>query len=374
MTAPDRLTRLSVKSFRRLADVDVPLGPLNVVVGPNGAGKTSVLAVLDVIASSARGHLTNWLSAHGGLSNVITRGAAGALSLDQIRGTLCYHLTLRALGTRHAVAAEQLVSGDNIFIATSSSGEVIAADVNGDLKSVADTHDETVLSRSSLQVHATTKGIRRALASASLFSCSHLDLRANTPLRLPQQVKPDVLPSESGDNLVSCLHSLRELHPESFATLSETLAAAYRDFQELRFPAVANGVLALGWKDRTYKGVFNAHELSDGMLRFLWLVTILHSPELPALLMLDEPETSLHPDLLRLLVDLLREASQRSQIIVATQSESLVRFLRPEEVLILDVQEEGVSLRRADELGLDAWLQEYSLEELWRQNRLGGRA
>lgn len=156
--------------------------------------------------------------------------------------------------------------------------------------------------------------------------------------------------------------------------MSETLAAAYRDFQELRFPAVANGVLALGWKDRTYKGVFNAHELSDGMLRFLWLVTILHSPELPALLMLDEPETSLHPDLLRLLVDLLREASQRSQIIVATQSESLVRFLRPEEVLILDVQEEGVSLRRADELGLDAWLQEYSLEELWRQNRLGGRA
>jgi predicted ATPase len=114
--------------------------------------------------------------------------------------------------------------------------------------------------------------------------------------------------------------------------------------------------------------------LSEGTLRFLWLATLLQSPGLTALTLLDEPEVSLHPDLLNLLADLLREASSRTQLVVATHSDRLIRFLQPKEVLLLDSNDDGMStLTWADQLDLDAWLKDYSLDELWSNGRLGAR-
>ena len=77
------------------------------------------------------------------------------------------------------------------------------------------------------------------------------------------------------------------------------------------------------------------HQLSEGTLRFLWLATLLGSRDLPPIVLLDEPEVSLHPAMQNLLVELMREASARSQIIVATHSDRLVNFLRPEELLVV---------------------------------------
>jgi predicted ATPase len=74
---------------------------------------------------------------------------------------------------------------------------------------------------------------------------------------------------------------------------------------------VAAGTLAMTWKEKTSKSPFYMHQLSEGILRFLWLTTLLQSPGLTAVTMIDEPEVSLHPELLSLLADLLREASQR---------------------------------------------------------------
>ena len=116
------------------------------------------------------------------------------------------------------------------------------------------------------------------------------------------------------------------------------------------------------------------HQLSEGILRFLWLVTLLHSPGLTAVTLIDEPEVSLHPELLSLLADLMREASSRTQLVVATHSDRFVRFLRPEEVIALNVSDEGVaSLTWADQLDLDAWMDDYTLDEVWRMGRMGAR-
>ena len=90
--------------------------------------------------------------------------------------------------------------------------------------------------------------------------------------------------------------------------------------------------------------------------------------------LLNEPEVSLHPQLLSLLADQLREASLRTQIVVATHSDTLLRFLQPSEVVVLDATEDGMTtLTRADELDLEEWLHEYSLDELWRNGRMGAR-
>lgn len=115
-------------------------------------------------------------------------------------------------------------------------------------------------------------------------------------------------------------------------------------------------------------------ELSEGTLRFLCPVTLLQSPGLTRVTLIDEPEVSLHPELLMLLAELMREASSRTQLIVATHADRLVRFLRPDEVVALDLNEDGMATATwADQLDLEAWLQEYTLDEIWRLGRMGAR-
>jgi predicted ATPase len=216
------------------------------------------------------------------------------------------------------------------------------------------------------------ENLRRRLASCVFYG--PLDVSPKAPVRLPQPLRPATLPGAHGEDLVSCLYSLRETDRDRFEVLEDTLSAAFSDFERLDFPPVAAGVLAMTWKDRNYSKPIYMHQLSEGTLRFMWLATLLLSRDLPTITLIDEPEVSLHPELLSLLVDLMREASQRTQLIVATHSDRLIRFLKPDEVLVADMHDGEATLSWGSEMDLEHWLADYSLDELWQMGRLGGRA
>src|SRR5262249_55102363 len=193
-------------------------------------------------------------------------------------------------------------------------------------------------------------------------------------VRLPQPLRPATLPGRDGEDLVSCLFYLRETDRERFEAIEDTLRAAFPSFERLDFPPVAAGTLRVTWKKSKFTPPLYMYQLSEGTLRFLWLTTLLQSPGLTAVTLLDEPEVSLHPELLNLLAGLLHEASERTQVIVATHADRLVRFLEPDKVVTLDVNEDGaVQATWADQLDLDDWLKEYTLDEVWRLGRMGGR-
>jgi predicted ATPase len=188
-------------------------------------------------------------------------------------------------------------------------------------------------------------------------------------------MRPAALPGKNGEDLVSCLFNLREADRDRFEAVEDTLRAAYPGFERLDFPPVAAGTLAMTWRDRNFSRPFYTNQLSEGMLRFLWLATLLQIPDLTTVTLIDEPEVSLHPELLNLLADLFREASRRTQLVVATHSDRLVRFLKPEEVVVMDATEDGMAkLTWADKLDLEEWLAEYSLDEVWSRGLMGGRA
>jgi predicted ATPase len=131
-------------------------------------------------------------------------------------------------------------------------------------------------------------------------------------------------------------------------------------------------MLSLAWKDKAFANAFYPSQLSEGTLRFLWLATLLQSRGLGAVTLIDEPEVSLHPEMLRILADLMREASERTQLIVATHSDRFVRFLKPDELVVCDIAEDGgMEAKRGSELNLDAWLKDY---QLWSMGQLGGRS
>ncbi len=213
---------------------------------------------------------------------------------------------------------------------------------------------------------------RRRLASSTFYHV--LNVESRSPVRLPQAMRPASLPGKNGEDLVSSLYYLREAEPDRFEAVEDALKAAFPGFKRLDFPPVAAGTLAMTWRESNFTKPLYMHQISEGMLRFVWLATLLQSPGLTALTLLDEPEVSLHPELLSLLAGLLREAAQRTQIVVATHSDRLVRFLQPHEIVVMDAGDDGItSLTWADKLNLDQWLEDYTLDELWRNGRLGGR-
>ena len=117
-----------------------------------------------------------------------------------------------------------------------------------------------------------------------------------------------------------------------------------------------------------------ASRLSDGSLRYLCLLAILLDPEPPLLVVIEEPELGLHPDLMPKIADLLVDASSRCQLVVTTHSDVLVDALseRPDSVVVCEKYEGQTVMRRLDGSELARWLEKYRLGQLWNSGELGG--
>ena len=355
------------------------------MIGANGTGKTSILDVLSLLASSAQGRLNSSISDLSGLANVLTCDTAEELELGitmDVPGhePLGYTLWLRPQGIAYVIRLEVLSQERKpqlspFFHINSHERDIKYYDPVRK-KLLPPSWEHSPLETSLAQVpkmFQEPEDFRRRLASSTFYHVLNVDPKS--PVRLPQSMGPAVLPGRNGEDLVSCLFYLRETDRNRFEAIEDSLRAAFPRFERLDFPPVAAGTLALAWRDRGFSRPLYMHQLSEGTLRFLWLTTLLQSPGLTALTLLDEPEVSLHPELLSLLADQLREASGRTQLMVATHSDTLIRFLEPSEVVVLDSTEDGLTtVTRADELDLGQWLNDYSLDELWRNGRLGARA
>ncbi len=116
-----------------------------------------------------------------------------------------------------------------------------------------------------------------------------------------------------------------------------------------------------------------ATRLSDGTLRYLFLMALLLDPTPPPLICIEEPEIGLHPDILPIIAEMLVEASQRTQLIVTTHSDALVSEVPPESVLVCERnQEKGTELQCLQPEILKKWLENYTLGDLWKMGEIGG--
>jgi predicted ATPase len=179
---------------------------------------------------------------------------------------------------------------------------------------------------------------------------------------------------EDGANLGSFLYRLQSNEPEFYTRVVDTIRLVLPFFATFELYPESGSVL-LRWREIGSDKVFNVSQASDGMLRAMALIALLQQPErdLPDMLILDEPELGLHPYAIEVLSSLIRSASKHVQVMVATQSVSLIDRFEPDDIVVTHRTDRETSFRRLSSAELTEWLETYTLSELWEKNVVGGR-
>ena len=169
---------------------------------------------------------------------------------------------------------------------------------------------------------------------------------------------------------------LRKRYEKQYHRIVETVRLVAPFFGDFIYRPEDQEYVELEWTQREKPDTpFKAHILSDGTLRFICLATLLLQPVelIPDTILIDEPELGLHPYAISVLADIFKQVSKKRQLIVSTQSVELVNELSPEDVIVVDYEDDASIFRRFSQDKLSGWLEEYSMGELWKRNILGGR-
>jgi predicted ATPase len=173
------------------------------------------------------------------------------------------------------------------------------------------------------------------------------------------------------------LFFLREHYKDSYDRIVSYVRDAVPQFQDFYLEPVGN-TISLRWTDNSATDyVFNAHQLSDGSIRFIALATLLLQPKetMPNVIIIDEPELGLHPYAVTLLAQLIKDAAIHAQIIIATQSKDLVDHFDINNISVVEMDEKNLctTVKALAEEDYRLWLEHYTVSELWDKNIIGGR-
>lgn len=370
-TAMSFLSRLTLEGFKSIRQMDLTLGPLNVLIGANGAGKSNLLSFFRMLNALAEGGLQRFVGGQGGGNALLyygrkrTRELTAKVYFDIKGGKNTYAMTLVG------VAPDDLMFSDE---------EVTHEPTNGappKRRVLGGGHRESRLDEAITEGNKTAQTVKWNLDRWRFFHFH--DTSAEASVKQKCSIDDNRFLRADAANLAAFLHMLKHAHAAQYERIRATVRMAAPFFEDfvLEPDALNPRFIQLQWRERGGEAPFFAHQLSDGTLRFIALTTVLLQPELPTrpyTIIVDEPELGLHPYAITLLASMMRSASTSTQLIVSTQSVNLIDELaEPEDVIVVERKEQESVVRRLDSKALEAWLDQYSLGELWEKNVLGGR-
>ena len=178
-------------------------------------------------------------------------------------------------------------------------------------------------------------------------------------------------------NLAAFLLAMKQKERPHYDRIVRTIRQVFPRFEDFVLePSPRNeNYILLNWREKGRgEYLFGPHQLSDGTLRFMALATLFLQPELPSVIVIDEPELGLHPHAITVLASVVRSAAERCQVILSTQSTRLVDEFDLEEIVVVERNDQtgGTAFRRPNAEELSDWIERYSTSELWEKNVLGG--
>ena len=365
----NRLCEITLKGFKTIEELeDFPLGPLTVLIGPNGAGKSNFLSFFRMMswALADADSLARFVGQKGGASKLLhdgpdrTREIEAELTIRTDAGVNQYLLRL------FFAADDALILADERYRFSHKDHDSTAPWRNmGAGHSAPRLLDEATRDK-------TAEVILSLLRRIKLYQFHNSSFTAR--IRSKWGVHDNKWLREDASNVAPVLLRLKQENRGYYQRIVDTIRLLLPFFSDFEFEP-DNGHLILAWRDRDSDRLFTASQASDGMLRIIALVVLLLQLEkdLPIALILDEPELGLHPYAVNVIAGLMRAVSTRTQIILATQSTAFVDCFEPSDVVVVEREGRSTRFRRLDTEGLGAWLEEYSLSELWDMNIIGGR-
>lgn len=396
------IQKVKLENYKSFHNLEFDLKPLNVLIGRSGSGKSNFISFFRLLKDAADERLVNSINTLGGINEILWRGGQTnaplywQLTFDElthIDNRIHYCGEIARRGNSFSIQTEEIsrdpnpgfkdgykflsASGGSVRFLTrkpsTESGKNLNEENIIDYRSGDDYNDQQLVIAQIRDpvTYPLPEELRRSIvdwinfrgfgetAIENIYGAQSLDIIS--PLRLDTE----------GRNLISVLYTLfnNQQYAPVEKELTNVLRQAFNDYRRLIFPLVASGKVELQWVDQ--QGfTFPARSLSDGMIRFLGLATLLLLPDPPSLITIDEPEIGLHPELIPLLVGLLKSASQRTQIIVATHSPLFLNELEPEDVVVVENRQGQTTFDRLDSGSLHLWLERYTLGNLWTMGKL----
>ena len=392
--------------------IDLPMEPLNVLIGPNGSGKSNFLEAVALLQAAPR-DISEPISRMGGVREWLWKGteALESFTLEAFigypPGFIRHTMTLADRNGRPEVIDERLEPSEthaNERAALSyyrppqdedaamefskanaeaarldaekrrpvdewSAPRMIARHRPGAIDFARDAHsDQSLLSWAATTGYPALWHLKEQYRLIRLYRNWSFGPSAEFRRSQSAHDRADFLDDQS-TNLALVLSHFQGQNKRQLVTALQSL---YHGIVDITCP-VTGGTVGL-YLEETDNRTIPATRLSDGTLRYLCLLAVLLHPEPPPLVVIEEPELGLHPDLLPKLTDLLRVASERMQLIVTTHSDVLVDALTevPASVVVCEKHDEQTQMRRLDKGALAHWLEDYRLGELWTSGELGG--
>lgn len=364
------LDRIQIEGFKSIRNLDnLELRQLNILIGSNGAGKSNFISLFHFLNQIVEKNLQNFVRKAGGADALLYFG-------QKVTQEIVVRLDFEHDGYKIKLSP---TATDNLFFSMESCWYSYHPTNSSEQKRqfgvlLGQGHEETQLyNKANEEKYAEVA--TQVLKQLKSWKVYHFhDTSDTAKVTLTGNINDNAFLRPDASNLAAFLYLLQEKYQEHYNQIVKTIRLAAPFFENfiLRPSSLNEDKIRLEWQEKGSDAYFNANALSDGTLRFMCLTTLLLQPILPPTILIDEPELGLHPYAIILLASMLQSAATKTQIIVSTQSVPLVNQFLPEDIIVVD-REDGQSVFRPQIThGLESWLEEYGLGDLWEKNIIGG--
>lgn len=364
------LIEVEISRFKSIKSARLRFSARNVLIGPNGGGKSNLISFFRMLAAMTNGGFQHFVGIEGGASSLLHFGPkespilAGEVTFDTTKGLVVFDFKLA-----HAADDSFIFVDEGLTYPMNEPPATCVLRFGAGHRESRTSHDS-----------AAGEPQTEAFSALRRFKVFHFhDTSRSARVRNFCDIDSARELDADGGNLAAMLYRLREVaqtrpYYERIVRHAQLLAPFFDTF--VLHPSPLNPEkIQLRWRVKGRPIDFGPHQLSDGSLRAILLITLLSLPEneLPALIVLDEPELGLHPYAISIIASLIRSLPLSTRVLVATQSVEFLNEFDPEDVVITELHEGETSFKRLEQEQLTEWLSEYSLGELWEKNVIGGR-
>jgi len=365
------LNKITLKGFKSIRSlVDFELTNLNVLIGGNGAGKSNFidffrllrammeLSLPDLSSSSLKTYIANG----GGSDDFLFNGpkVTAHIEAEMHFGDNGYRFKL-------VPTSEEtfLIDDESRYYAKGTSGWWNMGTGHQTPKLLVEKNMKGAVGERSVASH-----IYEAISSWKIYHFH--DTSAVAPMRRSETIDDCGYLRFDAANLAPYLLYLRENKAKTYEQIIEVIRLVTPFFDDFIFKPNRNEKVRLLWRQRGSDYPLKPYHLSDGTIRFICLATALLQPYPPSTIIIDEPELGLHPYAVDILAEIIQDASGKTQLIISTQSPALVDCFKPEDIVVVNRKDGASIFQRLDRDELSAWLEDYSLGDLWRKNIVTG--